>query len=405
MNAVTKRDLVERGVDALDPNKTGAIVVSRNAGGVSFASALEVMEFSKLMSVADKAVPPHLRNNPGMCLAVTFQAVEWQMSPFAVANKSYVVNDRIGYESQLVHAVIEARAPLQKRLRCSYSGDGETRRCKVWGMFLGEDDPHEYESPMKKDIKVQNSPLWKADLDQQLFYYSSRSWARKWCPDVLMGIYTKDDLEQFPEINGGQDDGQPGVIAKLVGVDRQEGHQPGHVDAELANTVTTIPAGKMEILPPKGDASNEAAKTNTPKTTKATKAKGKTKAAEPEPEHEVDTIEVQAEDDENPAPDDAKGDVVEVVDAETGEITEEAAEEVKAERTPLWDMKKKPRNADDYSMYAREWISTGTDADSLDLRWGKERSIRNDVGVTSEDRAPIQEFLNQRTAELRGEAE
>jgi hypothetical protein len=30
-----------------------------------------------------------------------------------------------------------------------------------------------YTSPMIKDIKVKNSPLWTADPDQQLFYFAS----------------------------------------------------------------------------------------------------------------------------------------------------------------------------------------------------------------------------------------
>src|SRR5262245_34241253 len=97
--------------ERLDRAKAGAVVISDNLGGVLFQNMAEVMEFAKLMSLADIAVRKHLRGNPGMCLAVTIQALEWRMSPFSVANKSYVVNDQIAYESQLIHAVIESRAP------------------------------------------------------------------------------------------------------------------------------------------------------------------------------------------------------------------------------------------------------------------------------------------------------
>jgi hypothetical protein len=41
---------------------------------------------------------------------------------------------------------------------------------------------------------VKNSPLWKGDVDQQLFYYSVRAFARRHFPDVMMGIYTVDEL-------------------------------------------------------------------------------------------------------------------------------------------------------------------------------------------------------------------
>ena len=54
------------------------------------------MTFAKLMALSHVAIPKHLRGNPGACLAVTIQAIEWRLSPYAVANKSYSVNDRLG---------------------------------------------------------------------------------------------------------------------------------------------------------------------------------------------------------------------------------------------------------------------------------------------------------------------
>ena len=120
----TKHDLVERGLYALDPTTMKDAKISLAAGGVSFASVIEVMDFAKAMATAGMMIPKYLRGNPGGCLGITFQAIEWRMSPFQVANKSYAVNDRVGYKSQLIHAVVEARAALQHRLDCRYDGEG-----------------------------------------------------------------------------------------------------------------------------------------------------------------------------------------------------------------------------------------------------------------------------------------
>jgi hypothetical protein len=230
--AVTKRDLAEGGLDVLDRERVDQVQIRRAAGGVAFASALEVMEFAKLMSLSQQAVPPAFRNNPGMCLAVTFQAIEWLMSPFQVANKAYVVNDRIAFESQLIHGVIEARAPLKERLNCDYQGEGPDRQCIVAGTFI-DGATRSYTTPKLKDIKVKNSPLWTSDPDQQLWYYGSRSWARKWCPDVLMGIYSREEIEDDPNI--GQPE-LPGLRTRLIAsnTNQDEGHKPGHVESELS---------------------------------------------------------------------------------------------------------------------------------------------------------------------------
>jgi len=45
---------------------------------------------------------------------------------------------------------------------------------------------------------VKNSPLWKSDPDQQLGYYSARSWARRHFPELLLGVYTQEEMAAAP---------------------------------------------------------------------------------------------------------------------------------------------------------------------------------------------------------------
>lgn len=178
----------------IDKSVTSNLRVSDAKGGLDFANIGEVMEFAKIMAVSAQAVPPHCRNQVGVCLSITLQAIEWRMSPYAVANKSYVVNDRVAWESQLIHAVIEQRAPITGRLRHKFSGQGMNRRCLVWAKVHGESEPLEYTSPEFSTITPKNSPLWKSKPDLQLFYNTSRDWARVYFPDVIMGIYSDDEL-------------------------------------------------------------------------------------------------------------------------------------------------------------------------------------------------------------------
>jgi hypothetical protein len=100
----------------------------------------------------------------------------------------------MGYEAQLVIAVINANAPIKGRLKPTFTGEGQSRQCAVSATFQAESEPCEYVSPKISDIPTKNSPLWKADPDQQLFYYSARAWARRYCPEIVMGVYTVDEL-------------------------------------------------------------------------------------------------------------------------------------------------------------------------------------------------------------------
>lgn len=156
----------------------------------------DVVSFSEIMARSQHAIPKHLRDVPGACLAVTMQAMRWEMDPFAVASKSYNVKDLIAYEAQLIAAVVHTRAPLKSRPQYAYTGEGQDRRCTVSAEF---DDGvvRKYESPRLADIKTKNSPLWVADVDQQLGYYSIRAFARRYCPEVILGVYTPEEAESF----------------------------------------------------------------------------------------------------------------------------------------------------------------------------------------------------------------
>jgi len=184
----------EKQIDkALDKGITHDLAISDSAGGLLFANANQVMEFSKMMSLSQVGVRKHLRGNPGACLAICVQAIEWGLSPYAVANKSYLVNDQFAFESQLIQAVILKRAPIRGRIKFEFTGDGAKRVCRAWAE-LKEGGICDYVSPEFSKIGPKNSPLWDSDPDQQHCYYSGRALCRRHFPDILLGVYDRDEF-------------------------------------------------------------------------------------------------------------------------------------------------------------------------------------------------------------------
>jgi len=159
----------------------------------------EMMDFCQMMAQAGVAVGPVCRENPGAAFAITDMAMRWGISPFQMSHKVYTVKDksgveRLAYEAQLVNSVIQSRAPIQGRLKITYAGEGPSRTCTVSALPIGEDEPVTYTSPTLAKAK-RRSPLWNDDPDQQLAYYSQRAFARRHFPDILMGVYTEDEIE------------------------------------------------------------------------------------------------------------------------------------------------------------------------------------------------------------------
>jgi RecT family len=165
-----------------------------HASGVLIENFAQLVDLAKYMSTAGWAVRKELRNNLGACMMIIEQAQQWGFSRWQLARVCYVVNDILCYESQVIHAIVEKFAPLKGRLRVKYEGEGAERKAIISGHIKTELEPLEYESPAIGNISPKNSPLWKTDPDQQLFYLASQRWCKRYCPDVLLGIHDIDQV-------------------------------------------------------------------------------------------------------------------------------------------------------------------------------------------------------------------
>jgi hypothetical protein len=216
-----------------------AVGINSGSGGSKIApqNLAEVIRFSEVMCRADLALPKHLRGNQGACMAIALQALEWDMSPFAVASKSYSVNDRIAYEAQLIVAVINTRSGIEGRLKYRFEGEGGDRVCIASGKLDGE--VLEVRSPKFRDIQPKNSPLWKSDPDQQHCYYTGRAWGRRHTPEVLLGVYDRDEVAAFNarDVTPPAPSLQERLAARKAEAGQEqsaptEGFSPDHIDRE-----------------------------------------------------------------------------------------------------------------------------------------------------------------------------
>lgn len=180
-------------------NNTSAMVLNGD-------SMEKMLKFSQMMATSKITIPKHLQGNAGDCFAIVMQAMQWGMNPFAVAQKTHLVNGVLGYEAQLVNAVINSRAPITTRLNYEWFGDwskvnGKTSNADDVGVIVsatmkGETEPRELSVSMAQVGNVRNSPLWVNDPRQQLAYLATKRWSRLYCPDVILGVYTADEFEQ-----------------------------------------------------------------------------------------------------------------------------------------------------------------------------------------------------------------
>lgn len=168
----------------------------------------KLQAFAEVMAQGKATVPAHLAGKPADCLAIALQAAQWGMNPYAVAQKTHLVNGTLGYEAQLVNAVITSSTAVQGRFKYEYGGDWEKFKpgaanannerglsVRVGAVLRGETEITWGEPLYMEFVTTRNSPLWKTAPKQQLAYLAVKYWARLYCPDVILGVYTPDEFE------------------------------------------------------------------------------------------------------------------------------------------------------------------------------------------------------------------
>lgn len=183
-----------------------------------------------LMASGKATVPNHLKGSKGDCFAICLQSMQWGVNPFMAAQKTHIINGTLGYEAQLVAAVINSSGIVMDRFNFKWFGDWEkiVGRFKqveskskkddngfpkkyivpdwnvadeqglgveVWATLRGESQPRKLTLLMTQ-ARTRNSTLWTEDPKQQLAYLAQKRWARLYAPDVILGVYTPDEMQQ-----------------------------------------------------------------------------------------------------------------------------------------------------------------------------------------------------------------
>lgn len=202
----------------------------------------QLQAFAGLMAQSAVTVPAHLVGKPADCMAIAMQAMQWGMNPYAVAQKTHIVNGVLGYEAQLINAVITSSSAITGRFKYRYGGNWErctktrevtrdktgkngkytvTERVRDWtdedetglyievGAILRGDTEITWGEPIYlSSVVIRNSPLWVSNPKQQIAYLGTKYWARLYCPEVILGVYDPDEIQQRQEkvINPVQND-------------------------------------------------------------------------------------------------------------------------------------------------------------------------------------------------------
>lgn len=184
----------------------------------------QIQTLSEVMSQTQGIVPRHFNNNPGACFSIIMQAGRWGMNPFSLAQHTFDVSGKLGFEAKVIQSVLQAAGKI--KFSHKYNGDWSKVRGKTIereARAKGPNDrPKKYRVPAWKDadevglsitltgtwpdgrketITVEmnschprQSTNWANDPEQQVWYSAIIKFGRRFAPELILGVSDGDDL-------------------------------------------------------------------------------------------------------------------------------------------------------------------------------------------------------------------
>ncbi|MBP5316999.1 MAG: recombinase RecT [Bacteroidales bacterium] len=175
------------------------------AGGQSFADA---MRMAKVLSMAPM-VPQSYQNQPGNCLIAIDMAQRMNMPPMMIMQNLYIVNGNPGWSGQACIALINASGRFTP-LKFKEEHNGDDFSCTAYATEIATGEVVYGTTVDKKMAKEcgwldKSGSYWKKMPIQMARYRSAAFFARTYCPQALMGLYTEDelyDIKGYPKEDG-----------------------------------------------------------------------------------------------------------------------------------------------------------------------------------------------------------
>ena len=153
-------------------------------------------------------VPQQFQNNPANCLIALEQSNRLNISPMAVMQNLYIVQGKPSFSSSFIIGLINASQKYDMELQFDEEEkDGKPYACTCWTEKDGRKvtgikitmDMAEKEGWSKK-----NGSKWVTIPQVMLRYRAASFFARMNCPELSIGLYSKEELDDFTPIKKGK---------------------------------------------------------------------------------------------------------------------------------------------------------------------------------------------------------
>ncbi len=152
-------------------------------------------------------VPQNFQNNPSNCLIAIEQANRLNMSPFLVMQNLYVIQGRPSWSSQWIIAAVNnsGKFDIELQFEEKKDKDGKPFSCQCWTMQGGrriEGITIDMDLARAEGWTAKNGSKWRTMPQVMLRYRAASFFARMNCPEVILGLYSREEAEEIAYAEG-----------------------------------------------------------------------------------------------------------------------------------------------------------------------------------------------------------
>lgn len=148
------------------------------------------------MYAASSWIPPHYKGNIADCIVAVSMACTLDVNPVMFLQRTFPVHGRIGFEGQLAIALVNTSGLFKHSLRFKAEGAGDKMKVTAWTTTTDGErvEAHIDMKTLKEWQKVGHFMLKGDDPEQKLCYMAGLLFARKNCPERLLGMKSAEEI-------------------------------------------------------------------------------------------------------------------------------------------------------------------------------------------------------------------
>lgn len=174
---------------------------------VNYANAIyngsDFEKAAKMASFLSKAtfIPRQFQNKPSDCLIALQMAASLRVTPFEVMKGLYVIDGKPSFTAQFALALVNRFGPFDSPIKCRSTGSGDELCVTAYAKFVGSEEEFAATATMKGAHAAgwTKNRNYEAIPEQMLFYKAALMLIRRYCPHILMGMLTEDEVKSTLE--------------------------------------------------------------------------------------------------------------------------------------------------------------------------------------------------------------